>query len=439
MPRSLQRDFDRTLLRLAGEDCGRFLLGVSGGIDSMCMAELFRSSRLKPVFAIAHVNFSLRGEASDGDEAFVREWAAGNGVEFFSKRFDTRRYAARKGISIEMAARELRYDWFKTLLEEHCFDWLAVAHNLNDAAETMYLNLLRGTGIRGLAGMKELSGRTMRPLLNVSREQIEVFASKNGIRHRVDATNADSSFARNRIRNEVFPEFGQINPSFLETTRREMARFADIEAILDELLGQKKEQLTSHEGDAFCIDIDKLAKESRSAYWLFRLLQPYGFSEDTLGRIEDSLEGQSGKTFFSDSHKAIRDRHFLKIYPLGDMAPAQVDISVMEIEEGFDPRSPDGSILFVDADKVSLPLSYRRWQPADRFRPFGMKGFRKLSDFFTDMKLDLEQKQRQTVVTTTDASGCEQIVCIAGMRIDDRYKVTSKTKRAVKISCRVQK
>jgi tRNA(Ile)-lysidine synthase len=439
MPRSLQDGFDRTLLRLTTEEGGRFLLGVSGGIDSMAMARLFKDSRLHPSFAIAHVNFSLRGEDSDGDEAFVKDWAESNGIEFFTTRFDTRAYAARKGISIEMAARELRYGWFGTLLDKHGFDWLAVAHNRNDAAETMCLNLLRGTGIRGISGMKELSGKIIRPLLSFTRQQIEDFALEKRIHHREDATNSDSSFARNRIRNKVFPQFAKINPSYLETASREMAHFAQIEALLDELLEQKKELLTVRDGDAFCIDIDLLAKESQPRYWLFRLLQPFGFSDDILDRIEASLDGQSGKTFFSSTHKAIRDRRFLKVYPIADSDPVQVDISVFDIEDGFDPRSADGSVLFVDADKVSLPIECRRWQAADRFRPFGMKGFRKLSDFFTDLKLDLEQKQRQTVVTTVDRQGEEQIVCIAGLRIDDRYRVTADTKRVVRISCRVQK
>ena len=439
MSRSFQGDFDKTLLRLAGENGGRFLLGVSGGIDSMCMAELFRRSRLHPSFSVAHVNFTLRGEESDGDEAFVRDWASANGIELFTKRFDTRAYAADKGISIEMAARELRYGWFAELLREHGFAWLAVAHNLNDAVETMYLNLLRGTGIRGISGMKEVSGTTMRPLLSFTRQQIEEFALKNGIGYREDSTNSDSSFARNRIRGEVFPQFAQINPSFLETSSREMAHFGQIEAILDELLEQKKEQLTSLDGDAFCIDIERLAAESQPGYWLFRLLQPFGFNEDILARMETALDGQSGKTFCSATHKAIRDRQFLKIYPIADSDPVQVDISILDIWDGFDPRSNDGSVLFIDADKVNLPLNCRQWQAADRFRPFGMKGFRKLSDFFTDQKLDLEQKQRQCVVTTVDSDGNEQIVCIAGLRIDDRYKVTAKTKRVARISCRVQK
>ena len=287
--------------------------------------------------------------------------------------------------------------------------------------------------------MKEISGTTMRPLLAFPRQRIEDFARENGIAHRVDATNSDISFARNRIRCEVFPQFAQINPSFLETSSREMAHFAQIEDILDELLEQKKAQLTSRDGDAFCIDIERLAAESQPGYWLFRLLQPFGFNEDLISNIEDSLDGQSGKTFCSDSHKVIRDRQFLKVYPLAGNGPVQVDIEILDIWEGFNPRSEDGSVLYVDADKVSLPLTCRRWQAADRFRPFGMKGWRKLSDFFTDLKLDLEQKQRQSVVVTTDAEGNEQIVCIAGLRIDDRYRVTSKTKRVARISCRVQK
>jgi tRNA(Ile)-lysidine synthase len=439
MPRSLQGEFDKTLLRLAGEEGGRFLLGVSGGIDSMCLAELFKGSALQPAFAIAHVNFSLRGEDSDGDEAFVRDWAESNGIEFFTTRFDTRAYSARKGISIEMAARELRYGWFGTLLDGHGFNWLVIAHNRNDAAETMYLNLLRGTGIRGISGMKELSGKIIRPMLSFTRMQIEEFALENKVRHREDATNGDSSFARNRIRNEIFPQFARINPSFIDTSSREMAHFAETEAILEELLEQKKGQMTTRDGDAFCIDIDRLCRESHPHYWLFRLLQPFGFSDDILYRIETALEGQSGKTFFSSTHKAIRDRQFLKVYPLAETDPVQVDMSVLDIWDGFSPYSKDGSVLFVDADKVNLPLECRRWQAADRFRPFGMKGFRKLSDFFTDLKLDLEQKQRQTVVTTIDSNGEEQIVCIAGLRIDDRYRTTKSTKRVVRISCRVQK
>lgn len=439
MSRSLQGEFDKTLLRIAGEEGHRFLLGVSGGIDSMCMAELFKCSRLEPSFAIAHVNFSLRGEESDGDEAFVRDWAEANGVEFFTTRFDTRGYAANKGISIEMAARELRYGWFGTLLDEHGFDFVAVAHNRNDAAETMYLNLLRGTGIRGIAGMKEVSGKVIRPLLSFTRRQIETFTLENKIHHREDATNSDSNFARNRIRNEVFPQFLRINPSFLETASREMAHFAEIETLLDGLLEEKQKVLTRLEDDVLCIDIDRLEQESCPRYWLFRLLQPFGFGDDILDRIETALEGQSGKTFFSSTHKVIRDRRFLKVYPLADSDPVQVDISIFDIVEGFDPRSADGRVLFVDADKVRLPLECRRWQAADRFRPFGMKGFRKLSDFFTDLKFDLEQKQRQTVVTTLDSEGNEQIVCIAGLRTDDRYRITADTKRVVRISCRARK
>ena len=439
MARSLQEDFDRTLLRLAGEHCGRILLGVSGGMDSMCMATLFRGSRLKPEFAVAHVNFSLRGEQSDSDEAFVREWAAANGVEFFSTHFDTGNYAADHGISIEMAARELRYGWFGELLDSRGFDFLAVAHNRNDAVETMYLNLLRGTGIKGISGMKELSGRIMRPLLTFTRSEIEQFSRENGIIHHEDCTNNDNSFVRNRIRNEIFPQFELINPSFLDTSCREMEHFAEASAVLDELLEQKRAELTSSEGGAFLIDIEKLQSGSQPRYWLFRLLQPFGFGDETIGQIEASLEGQSGKTFFSPQYKAIRDRRFLKIYPAAESSPVKVDISVSDIPEAFDPRGGDGSVLYIDADKVNFPLTCRPWQPADRFRPFGMKGFKKLSDYFTDIKLDLEQKKLQTVVTTIDDEGHEQIVCVAGWRIDDRYRITGATRKIARISCRVQK
>ena len=439
MSRSLQDTFDKTLLRLAGGGSYRFLLGVSGGIDSMCMANLFKSSRMQPEFAVAHVNFSLRGADSDGDEAFVRDWATANGITFFSTRFDTIAYSAHNGISIEMAARELRYKWFSALLEEQGFNYIAVAHNKNDAAETMYLNLLRGTGIRGIAGMKEINGSLIRPLLAFSREQIEDYSRRHDIRFRVDATNNNSKINRNRIRNEIFPHFTAINPAFLETTSREIEHFAEVESVLDDLLEQKKKELTTCESDVFCIDIERLSAEHHSHYWLFRFLQPFGFNEDTLARITSAVEGQSGKTFYSSSHKAVRDRKYLKIYPLDDIGSTQVDIKVFDKPAGFNPRSEDSNTLYIDADKVSFPLRCRGWQPADRFRPLGMKGTRKLSDFFTDLKLDVEQKQRQTVVTTAEWDGSEQIVCIAGLRIDDRYKITADTKRIAAISCRVQK
>ena len=417
----------------------RFLLGVSGGIDSMCMASLFHASRLNPEFAVAHVNFALRGEDSDKDEAFVRDWAAANGIRFFSTHFDTASYASDKGISIEMAARELRYEWFDMLRKEQGFDRIAVAHNMNDAAETMYLNLLRGTGIRGIAGMKEVNGAVVRPLLQFSREQIEGHSRKNGIEFRTDVTNGDTTISRNRIRNEVFPHFAMINPSFIETAAREIEHFAEIESVLDGLLEQKKNELVAYESDVFCIDIERLSAEPHMHYWLFRLLQPFGFNEDTVARITSAMDGQSGKTFYSPGHKAVRDRKYLKIYPLDNSGPAQVDISIFDIPAGFNPRTDGSGTLYIDADKVRFPLRSRGWLPADRFRPFGMKGTRKLSDFFSDLKLDVEQKQRQTVVTTVDENGREQIVCIAGLRIDDRYRISADTKRIAAISCRVQK
>lgn len=443
----MQDRFDRVLARLTGGRPGcRVLLAVSGGVDSMTMADLFRNSALRLPFAVAHVNFQLRGADSDGDEALVRRWCEASGVPFFCKRVETDKHASGQGISIEMAARELRYAWFAELCRREGFSFLAVAHNLDDSAETLFLHLLRGTGMRGMSGIREdvpLPGsgdvKLIRPVLGFTRKEIESHAVRAGVEFRVDSTNSDISIPRNRIRHEVFPQLARINPSFLHTIEWEMDQFGRMERLLDGVYEAGRADLCRESGGVLTIDIAALKGKAETGWWLYRLLEGCGFNADQLMRIERSLDALSGKEFISPTHRLVKDRRELRVYPLSlpgspDLTD-RLDVRTFALMPGFDPRQKPEDVLFVDAGKVRLPLSARPPREGDRFRPFGMqRGSRLLSDFFTDLKLDVEQKRREVVVTMQNENGDEVIVAILGRRIDDRFKITSATRTVAAIS-----
>lgn len=433
----MQKEFDANLQRLTtcGMESCRFLVAVSGGIDSMCMADLFLKSPLKPSFSIAHVNFSLRGECSDGDQSHVRSWCEKNGVGFYTIKCDTSSYAAQNSISIQMAARELRYRWFRSLMDENGFTHLAIAHNLNDSVETFFLNLLRGTGLRGLSGIREVNGDIIRPMMGFTRRQIEEYMEDAGLSHREDATNKESHYSRNRIRNEVFPHFGMINSSYLATISNEMRRFSQVNDIMEDLYHRKEGTLYFEKEGVLHIDISQLKAEKHRSYWLFRILDGAGFNEAQLVQIEYSLDSQSGKRFSSQTHTLVRDRDYLKLYLKSEEAPLpKLKVSKFRKPEDFDPRLLPEGALCIDASRICSPLYVRFPKAGDKFRPFGMKGFKLLSDYFTDLKIDLRQKKREVVVATLDKKGAEQIVAIAGRRIDDRYKITESTKTVIQFS-----
>lgn len=431
----MQNRFDIALGRLSS-NLGRrpaVLLAVSGGVDSMTMANLALASPVPGRICVAHMNFSLRGAESDGDEAFVKQWCKERGVEFFSRKVDTQAYAGQHGISIEMAARELRYAWFNELLKDKGLDFVAVAHNLNDCAETMYLNILRGTGLRGISGIRPVNGNVIRPMLEFPRSEISRYALRNAIKFRMDSTNMESEYSRNRIRNEVFPQFELINPSFLQAVATSMEHFAAAQEYMEAHLSEEEKLFLSEEDGVIKLDMEALRADRFRSYRMFDILSRYGFNAAQVKQIEESLNAGSGKRFSSPTHTLVRDRKTLNIYPLEADTEFTIEVDIMDKPEDFDPKAAPQGVLYVDADKLKLPLKCRAWRAADRFRPFGMKDFRKLSDFFSDLKLDVEQKKRQRIVTTLDADGTERIVCIAGLRIDDRFKVTSATKRIAEI------
>ncbi|MBR0320891.1 MAG: tRNA lysidine(34) synthetase TilS [Bacteroidales bacterium] len=476
----MQRNFAAAIEELKGlinewsafsADAPVLLLAVSGGVDSMCMADLFQSLEDRVPFAVAHCNFCLRGEESDGDEALVAEWAREHSVPLHITSFDTEKYASENGISIEMAARELRYGWFASLCSQHGYKAVAVAHNANDNAETLLLNLLRGSGLKGVTGMSLTSplpcapgsaALLLRPLLKCTRKQIEGYAFAHKVRYREDRTNAMSEYKRNRLRNDVFPIFESINPSFVRTLNREASYFEDASGIVEDYCRAASEKIVSTSGDRLTISLPALLAASRWRYILYYILEPFGFNSAVLASLENLLLSErtvSGKRFESPTHILFTEREHLRVEPSESQASvvpcAQVEdimpvrcagtyhfngavVTVEEVDRTPDMplKQPEGTLLF-DAQKLRFPLVLRRWRDGDWLVPFGMRGKKKVSDLFADLKYDSLKKSSAVVLVDTVSDSMAQeghIAAVLGVRSDDRYKVVSTTVRAIRVS-----
>ena len=427
--------FDNCLDGLLPDNGGAVLLAVSGGIDSMVMAGLFLESRHKHDITLAHCNFHLRGDESDSDEAFVRDWAREMGVPFLKVDFDTKEYAAVHGVSVEMAARELRYSWFASLCEDHGFKAVAVAHNANDNAETLILNLLRGTGLKGICGMREVSvlpgssAKLIRPLLGFTRDEIKAYALSKGLSWREDSTNADSTFKRNLIRNEVFPLFAKVNPSFLDTLNSDMRRFSQVQEIADDFF---LKYVASPSTGSATIDVRKLLGFDHWEYVLYRILEPYGFNESVIGDLTELIKSGrtfSGREFHSPTHIAITSRTEISIMAPTDGEGPEDAASLIEVR-GPGVYSVGGVRFLVEMARVEslklpegvlvanlgFPFAVRRWKEGDWMCPLGMKGRRKkLSDMFGDLKFTPSQKEKALVI----ADEGSHVLALIGYRIDE--------------------
>ena len=460
-----QSHFNRILASL-GIAQKRLLLAVSGGVDSMVMADLFVHALPAGRLAIAHCNFHLRGADSDADEALVREYAQSQGIIFIKKDFETKEYAAANGLSIEMAARELRYSWFEEVCEAEGFHAVAVAHNQNDNAETLILNMLRGCGISGLTGMrisskvpvKNAKALLIRPMLEFSRKDIHEYAVSNGVKWREDKTNSDSAYKRNLVRNEVFPLFERLNPSFLDTISKDMRNISQAQKAADEWCDSIRKELIVERPDAgFSISIQKLKSFHGWEYFIFRVLNDYGFGSaevEDMVQLLKSGEGVAGRMFFSPGCSlATSSDHLILSRRQQEDSSVSVEISspgeysinerkfvisLLEYSEGMPLKQPEGIIAF-DAEKAGFPLRIRSWKEGDWMCPLGVKagsgrpGRKKLQDIFTDLKLNIFEKNEALVLEASGQDG-SHVAAVLCCRIDESIKITPATHQIIRIA-----
>jgi len=400
------------------------LIALSGGADSVALLRVM--VYLGYSCEAAHCNFRLRGEESDRDESFVRNLCDNLNIPLHVIHFDTNEYAVQHQVSIEMAARELRYDWFEKLRKELKADVVAVAHHRDDSVETLLLNLIRGTGINGLTGIHPKNNHIVRPLLTVSREDILAYLKEMKQEYVTDSTNLQDEYTRNKIRLNLLPMMETINSSIKSSLFSTASHLLDASVIYNKVIEEGKKRVITNEG----IFIEKLLTEPSPRALLFEILYPLGFNSAQADDIFLSLDRQSGRKFFSPAWMVVRDRAYLLIKRLTSQAVEAEEKPVIE-EERF-PYTPDFVIprdkktACFDADKLYYPLTLRKWQAGDRFVPFGMKGRKNVSDYLTDVKYSILQKESMYVL----CSG-EQIVWLVGERTDNRFRIDKDTKNVL--------
>lgn len=418
----------------------KVLLAVSGGVDSVTMCELFHLAKFR--FAIAHCNFQLRGKESEEDEKFVKKTAIKYKVPFFSKKFNASGYAENKKISIQMAARELRYEWLEQTRKESHYAYIAVATQLNDEAETLLINLTRGTGISGLHGIRPKKDKIIRPLLFSTRNEILGFASEKNLLWREDSSNISDVYVRNKIRHAVIPILKEINPNLERTLSENTERIREAEEIFNQQVSEKQKEIFIPQADGILVPVEKLRKLSPLKTYLFEFLKPFGFNETVMKEIIPALHRQPGKKFFSSSHCIFKDRKFLIIKKIKTDGTGRGREPVVLIEKKTRSISRPVPVKFrieekkkieitkdektacLDYHKLRFPLVLRPWKEGDSFVPFGMKGRKKISDFLTDKKIPFPDKEKIYVLVSFG-----KIIWVVGKRIDERFKVDKDTKK----------
>ncbi len=420
----------------------RVLTGVSGGADSVVLLDILL--RLGYDCVAAHCNFHLRGRESDRDEAFVRKFVSEREVPLLLEHFDTFAFAEKQKISIEMAARDLRYAWFHQIAAQEHAGVIAVAHHGDDSAETLLINLIRGTGLKGLSGIDPKNGMIVRPLLDCSRREIEEYARQRNLSYVTDSTNLTDEYTRNKIRNEILPLMSEINPSILETLRENSKLFRGAYMIYREKVAEAEKELVRSEESRILIDINKLLLQADPQSIIFEILNPYHFNAANIREITEALTENPGLQFYSPTHRLTKDREVLIVEPINRDAthveyliseetveikePLHLQLKRFPVPENFAPTRLAHKI-HLDADKVKFPLTIRGWQQGDRFYPLGMRGSKKLSDYFTDIKLSLPEKEQVKLLISDNL-----IVWVIGMRLDDRFKVDKKSRNILEIS-----
>lgn len=430
----------KTLPLLTGAEPGRqrFLLAVSGGVDSVALAHLF--SQAGWTFAIAHCNFQLRGEESDQDAAFVRILASTLQVPCFEVTFDTMRVMQERGGSIQMVARELRYTWLEEIRKAHDFDWIVTAHHLNDAVETLFINLMRSAGLKGLQGIPAVHGRVIRPLSEVSRQAILSFQAELGFSFREDSSNIKTDYLRNKIRHQVLPALESIQPTFIHAAAQSMQALQDAYKIYAYALEGIAGKVIRKEANRIVIAWPLLETLPAPETILFELLRSYGFNADQASTLWSMRNTSTGSLVLSTSHRCLIDRNqFILVPQETGQQESPITLSGPGVYQGFEgyltlsegdaspPAIHDRNSIIVDAQAVHFPLCWRRWKAGDRFAPLGMHGkHKKIQDFLTDLRVDRLTKARVTVLE--DADG--RILWVVGYRLDDHFKMDASQKTA---------
>ena len=400
----------------------KILVALSGGADSVALTRILIT--LGYHCEAAHCNFELRGEESDRDEDFVRNFCRSLNIKCHSIHFETRRYAAQQSISIEMAARELRYNWFSKICEESDCQVVAVAHHKDDSVETMLLNLIRGTGINGLLGIRPKNGNVVRPLLCASRQEVVAYLHRMNQTYVTDSTNLEDEYTRNKIRLNLLPLMEEINPSVKDGLVKTSSYLNDISKVYQQAIKESIDRIfITPEKE---ISIEKLMNEPAPQALLFEVLSPLGFNSTQVEEVYGSLNGQPGKRFISSQWQVVKDRDLLLIEKVktANDKPQIIFEEVLFTKDFVIPK--DKNTACFDANKFKGVISIRKWEKGDYFIPFGMKGKKLVSDFMTDSKFSLLKKEQQWVLSCND-----QIAWLIGERTDNRFRIDDSTQKVI--------
>lgn len=411
----------------------KLLIACSGGLDSVVLTQLM--IKLDYEIALAHCNFSLRGKESDGDEMFVIGLAKNLEIPVFAETFNTKKFAEEKKISTQMAARDLRYNWFAEILKDFKYDYVLTAHHLDDDLETFFINLSRGTGLNGLTGIPKENNKIIRPLLNFSREEILQYAEENNLKWREDSSNKKTDYLRNKLRLEVLPKFKETNESLLKNFQKTQQNLQASQNIIEDYMALVFRLVVTEEVNSYKINIEKIKELPNTQALLYELLNGFGFTE--WEDVFNLLGAQTGKQVFSKTHRLLKNRNELELTEI-DLEKINEEFWVSEkgiaspIKLKIEPSKYIGetgkNLIFVASEKLNFPLTIRKWKSGDAFQPFGMKGKKKLSKFFKDEKISLTEKEKIWLLLSD-----EKIVWVIGHRMDDRFKVTDSTKKILKI------
>lgn len=416
---------------------GKTLLAVSGGVDSMVLLHLYHALKLN--FAVAHCNFQLRGTESDLDEELVATFCKNNNIPYFVERFDTMQIVETRKVSIQIAARELRYNWFNQICIDHDYQFITTAHHLDDQAETFLINFTRGTGIDGLVGIPERNENIIRPLLNFSREEILNYATENEVEWREDQSNATTKYLRNKMRHLVLPVLKEENTEFLKSFHNTLHHLKQTQLLANDAVVFFENECVKMINDQLEIDLDKAQNFNNYKHYLLQVLKRYGFN--SINEIEKICISEAGKVLKNDHYTILKDRNKLIVFEeklvssdlfyikdKTDVLNLPFFMNILEVEK--EEFNTDKSTIFVNSNLLKWPLVLRRKQTGDYFQPFGMSGIKKVSKFFKDEKLSKIQKENTWILENDDG----KIIWIVGLRADDRFKITNNIQQNYKIT-----